>query len=108
MQGRRVGVQHHGQNEVSLNPKQASQTLELNTVTVSPLLSLPSITWNKCPPFGSVLQQTLGRRLLETKGPTGFPQAHPPMRQRQEDMGVGQGTAMVREHEPGGDSVAIT
>lgn len=75
---------------------------------MSPLPSLPSITWNKCPPFGSVLQQTLGRCLLETKGPTGFPQAHPPMRQRQEDMGVGQGTAMVREHEPGGDSVAIT
>lgn len=46
--------------------------------------------------------------LTRNQMPRGLPQAHPRMRQLQEDMGVGQSTAMVKGLGPGGDPVAIT
>lgn len=59
-------------------------------------------TFWKCPPANTWAV------LTRNQVPHRLSQAHPPMRQLQEDMGVGQDTAMVKEHESGEDSVAIT
>lgn len=59
-------------------------------------------TFWKCPPANTCVV------LTRNQMPHSLPQAPPYLRQLQEGMGVGQSTAVVKEHKPAGDPLTIT